>query len=301
MERCFVLFLLLLLIACSEDPANITEEPGDSSAAPNLEVQTVKVKLLSSSFLFDDYLRKRDGELRNPPALLFPGDITWEWNNGFLAPEPGAGPFITEVGVPIQVYRVRDGHLIQEEIIPQEPLYYLLWCQLEGKKVLMNVLANRIRYIPYNEAMDQAYKNLTPAQEPREDELWAAHRAKFDALPKEVQTKLLASKAENDWKRDHKLWLEIFPELCPNNQWLREINPQPFDIRHYGGGEILPSYRADFGDEIEVVIKYSFTLEVIRRNRVGHPTVFPPVEMIFVDVKRNISRPHITFRGELFQ
>ena len=59
MERCFVLFLLLLLIACSEDPANITEEPGDSSAAPNLEVQTVKVKLLSSSFLFDNYLLLR--------------------------------------------------------------------------------------------------------------------------------------------------------------------------------------------------------------------------------------------------
>ena len=47
---------------------------------------------------------------------------------------------ITPVGVPTQVYRVHNGHLIQEEIIAQEPLYHLVWVQLYGSIILMNVL-----------------------------------------------------------------------------------------------------------------------------------------------------------------
>lgn len=275
MKRCFVLFLLLLLIACSEDPANITEEPGDSSAAPNLEVQTVQVKLLSDSFLLDDSLRKRRFEFRNPPALLLPGDIKWEWNQSGPI-EPPAYPMFTEVGVPTEVYRVRDGHLIHEEIVSQESLYHLVWCQLEDKIVLMNVLANRIRYIPYDEAMDTAYDNLTEAQEKRFDEIKAEEQAKLEDWRKNNPNKAIPD--------------EIFYNA--ERRWHQEINPQPFDIRHHTG---------DFGDTIEVIIKYRFTLEVIRRNLAGHPWHYPPVEMIFVDVKQNISRPHITFRGELFQ
>ena len=132
---------------------------------------------------------------------------------------------ITPIGIPTKVYQVRNGHLIQEEIISQEMLYHLLWCQLDDQIVLMNVLANRIRYIPYKEFADTP---VTPAQEARRKELWAEYRAKWDALPEEVQTKLLTAPAENDFRRDPKLWLEIFPELCPSNQWLREINPTTF-------------------------------------------------------------------------
>ena len=97
------------------------------------------------------------------------------------------------------------------------------------------------------------------------------------------------------------LWGEIFPEGDPHFRWLREINPQSFDIVHYGGGEFVSNGYEKFDDEIEVVIKYRFSLEVVRQNRAGHPTIYPSVDMIFVDVKRNISRPHITYRGTLFQ
>ena len=251
----FFTLLLVLLIACSESEntlnENITSTP---SFAPGLEVQTVHVKLLSRSFIFYDNLRKRQPSREHPPVLVLPD------------PEI---EMITPVGVPTQVYRVLNGHLIQEQIIAQEPLYHLVWCQLSDKIVLMNVLENRIRYIPYEDAMDMAYENISEAQKTRLDELLAEEQANWEEWKKENDENKVTPE-EMRW--DDKAY----------QRWHREINPQPFDIHHHTG---------DFGDEIEVVIKHTFTLQ--SRNSA--------VEMIFVDVKRNISRPHITYRGTLFQ
>ena len=243
MKRCFVLFLLLLLIACSEAPEDI-ESVDSETTTP--EVETVRVKLLSRGFMFHDNLLKFTGGT----SVLF-------------LPDPDI-EMITPVGEPTKVYRVRDDHLIQEEIISQEPLYHLVWGQLHGSIILMNVLENRIRYIPYDEAMDSAYDNLTEAQEARRDEIQTEEKAKWEKWKKENDENKEAPE-ERDWYG------------TAEHRWHREINPQPFDIHHHTG---------DFGDEIEVVIKHGFVLEA--KNRA--------IGMIFVDVKRNISRPHITFR-----
>lgn len=295
MKKVFLL-LLILLIACSgsEDTADITADTKAETEdvlvpppAPILENPTENVKLLSRRFLFYEGMRTNtyfglpgvERLKREKPKLITPEEDT---------------PMVTSAGEPTNVYRVRNGHLTQEEIVSQEPLYHLVWVDLNDEIVLMNVLENRIKYIPYDEAMDQAFDNLTPEQKAREDELWAEYRATWDALPEDIQEKLKT-------KEGHELWIEIFPEGDPSNQWLREINPQPFDIRHHGRGKLLWGPHSDFGDEIEVVIKYRFTLEVIRRNRAGHPIFESAVDMILVDVKKNISRPHIIYRPAHFQ
>ena len=247
MKRCFFLFLLLLLIACSEAPEDI-ESVDSETTTP--EVETVRVKLLSRTFIgHDNFLKFRGGT----PQLV-PLDPEIE--------------MITPVGVPTQVYRVRNGDLIQEEIISQEPLYHLVWGQLHGNIILMNVLENRIRYIPYDEAMDSAYDNLTEAQEARRDEIQAEEKAEWEREIAEWEKR----KGKDENEMIPRRW---YPRA--EERWHREINPQPFDIHHHTG---------DFGDEIEVVIKHGFVLE--SENRA--------IGMTFVDVKRNISRPHITYR-----
>ena len=168
-EKVFLL-LLILFMACSgsEDTADTTAENEDvlvPPPAPILENPTESVKLLSRRFLFYEGMRTNtyfglpgvERLKRENPKLITPEEDT---------------PMVTSVGEPTNVYRVRNGHLTQEEIVSQEPLYHLVWVDLNDEIVLMNVLENRIKYIPYDEAMDQAFDNLTPEQKAREDELW---------------------------------------------------------------------------------------------------------------------------------
>ena len=250
MKNYFVLYLLLL-IACSEAPQDVTQvdperTPADSETAPET-VDTVRVKLLSRSVLFDNQVRRATGQLHT-----------------LVMPDPEI-ELITHAGEPTTVYRVRNGLLSTEEVITPEPLYHLVWGHLQGRIVLMNVLENQIPYLAYEAAMDAAYENITPAQEARLAEL----RAEWKAWAAE----------QNPEDLDAQKW-----HLKARSQWHQEINPQPFDISHYTG---------DFGDEIEVIIKHSFILKPKKIRFVEHKDI--TMEMVFVDVKRNISRPHITF------
>ena len=168
---------------------------------------------------------------------------------------------ITNAGTPTTVYVVMDGKLTKREIVFQEEIYHLLWCYLDIYPVLVNVLENQIPYISDEEDREQ--------REKRKEE--------GDRLYAEIE-------AEVRQGLEGKVILP--PEIMDaeiHGRWERAMSTKPFfslDAQSH-----LPSTY----DEIEVEIKHRFTYK--------YPSIFgeAEMEMLFVNVLRNITRPHITF------
>ena len=162
---------------------------------------------------------------------------------------------ITPVGTPTEVYVVHQGTLTKQEKIFQKEIYHLLWCYLNGNLVLVNVLDNQIRYISPEEDDDHVFL------EEREEE--------YERLWDEIYKKHVEGKGQTPGR--------ILDEI--DSEVYRRMSKRPFFT-----SETLDSPP----DEIEVVITHQFLYKYGREND-------REKTMLFVDVKRNITRPHITF------
>ena len=182
----------------------------------------------------------------------------------FLAQWADENPFVlpsentqmvTPVGVPTEVYVVEQGILTKREKIFQKEMYHLLWCYLNGSIVLVNVLDNQIRYISPDEDWEHIKKSFGTEKRKK--------------LHDELYKKWIEGKAE--------VPPETFEGL--DNYVDAAFSQVPF----YTLGTLEAK-----ADIIEVVIKHQFLYKVGRNN--DREKV-----MLFVDVKKNITRPHITF------
>ena len=163
---------------------------------------------------------------------------------------------VTSVGTPTEVYLVLQGSLTKQDQIFEKEMYHLLWCFLGDQIVLVNILDNQIRYISADEDDEHFYK--------------------FDG------------------EERLRLWGELADKWFPDKKELTPDEQGEIDTLVYSALSKLPFFPhetlASSGDVIEVVIKHRFTFTLdygIRRTK--------EIEMLFVDVKRNITRPHITF------
>ena len=244
-----ILFTLLLGCSESEQPLNENEELAVvDSIAPTPEVGTVRLKTVSNVTIFWDGFRKNK-------LLILPGEDT---------------QMITNIGTPTVVYRVIDGKLTKQEAIFQKEIYHLLWCHLDDKIVLVNILEQQIPYISYDDGIAGMIDQET---------------GKYEAEVFKRYEEIAAEELKI-WKA----WAEGREEITPEEarswedkahlRWFREFSIQPFFIRT---GE-------DFGDEIEVIIQHAFKYQIQDKE----------MEMLFVRVLRNLTRPHITFPQPLF-
>ena len=176
--------------------------------------------------------------------------------------------FVTQVGKPSVVYVMSDGQLERKEIVFQAEYYHLVWCFLDGTLVLANVLEHQIPYVSQEAAFDHLENDK--AAQARLDELWAEHKKKVDNIVEAHNLKLNPAVG----------WVDAEGNVAdvefPDSQevdikWEKEYSIHPFHAKWYGGPP----------DQLEVKIKGSF--------------VISQKPVLFVEILRNITRPHITY------
>ncbi|MDE0317681.1 MAG: hypothetical protein OXM61_22615 [Candidatus Poribacteria bacterium] len=243
------LYWILALAIMFSVGCNEGEQPLDPVEEPEVEIQTRILEVVSDKFMFMAQFSDED-------LLILPSENT---------------QMVTQVGHPTEVYVVIDGQLTKQEITFQEEIYHLLWCHLNGKIVLVNVLDNQIPYVSDEE--DEAWI----------DENWIDK--KTGQFTKEA-TQLweeIAAEVKEEWEERVKGKDELTPEEAnweweADTLWHKAVSKKPFFT--YG----------ESGDKIEVVIKHRF----IYKDQTNL-TETKEMEMIFVDVLRNLTRPHIVF------
>lgn len=240
--------LMLTLIACSEPdtPLNPVEpslpEPEQSVTVaeqdlPDPEQQnTVVLQLVSGRVFFENQFSKE---------------------HNFILPSEKC-EMIVPVGTPTEVYVVVQGQLTKLEMIFQKEIHQFIWCFLDGRVVLVNILDNQIR----------------PVSDEKDEEHFAANNDEWLKLFDEF-----AKKHRENPKLDEPL--PIARDGHINTLVQAKMSKKPFFLH-----ETIESP----GDKIEVVIKHKFTYNY--KSRDGE---HGERDMLFVDVKRNITRPHITF------
>ena len=175
---------------------------------------------------------------------------------------------VTQVGESSVVYVMSDGQLEKKEVVFQAEYYHLVWCFLDGTLVLANVLEHQIPYVSQEAALDHLENDK--AAQARLDELWAEHKKKVDNIVEAHNLKLNPAMG----------WIDAegnAPNVAfPDSQevfikWEQEYSIHPFHAKWYGGPP----------DQLEVKIKGSF--------------VISQKSVLFVEILRNITRPHITY------
>ena len=177
----------------------------------------------------------------------------------------------TKVGKPSVVYVMSDGQLERKEIVFQAEYYHLMWCFYDGTLVLANVLEHQIPYVSQEAAWDHLEDLLEndKAAQIRLDELWAEYQKKVDKI---VEAHNLKFDPAVGWvDAEGNLANVEFPDSQIEIKWEKEYSIHPFHAQWYGGPP----------DQLEVKIKGSF---VINQKSV-----------LFVEILRNITRPHITY------
>ena len=177
----------------------------------------------------------------------------------------------TKVGKPSVVYVMSDGQLERKEIVFQAEYYHLVWCFYDGTLVLANVLEHQIPYVSQEAALDHLEDLLEndKAAQARLDELWAEHQKKVDNI---VEAHNLKLNPAVGWVDAEGNVADVeFPDSQVNINWEKEYSIHPFHAQWYGGPP----------DQLEVKIKGSF--------------VISQKSVLFVEILRNITRPHITY------
>ena len=174
----------------------------------------------------------------------------------------------TKVGEPSVVYVMSDGQLEKKEVVFQAEYYHLVWCFLDGTLVLANVLEHQIPYVSQEAALDHLENDK--AAQARLDELWAEHKKKVDNIVEAHNLKLNPAMGWVD--AEGNVPNVEFPDLQEVFiKWEKEYSIHPFHAKWYGGPP----------DQLEVKIKGSF--------------VISQKSVLFVEILRNITRPHITY------
>ena len=178
----------------------------------------------------------------------------------------------TKVGKPSVVYVMSDGQLERKEIVFQAEYYHLVWCFYDDTLVLANVLEHQIPYVSQEAALDHLEDLLEndKAAQARLDELWAEHKKKVDNI---VEAHNLKFDPAVGWvDAEGNVTNVEFPDSQEVDiKWEKEYSIHPFHAQWYGGPP----------DQLEVKIKGSFVI--------GQKSV------LFVEILRNITRPHITY------
>ncbi len=199
-------------------------------------------------------------------------------------------PLVTNVGVPTVVYRVIAGQLTKGAVVFQKEIYHLHVFWMGDETVLVNVLEQQIPYISQEDALEHLedlLKNNEDAQK-RFDEILAEENKIWDDHIAARGGKFLGPAWGWVDAEGHAIVDVPEPSAVAYDRWEQEFSIHPFRTRWY-------NFDNSVEDEIEVIIKHQFILKV-KINRIDEREV----EMLFVRVLRNLTRPHITYPQPLF-
>ena len=238
MKNLLVLAMLAMLcIGCGETDTPLTPEPEQSLPEPEQnspapaplpapeQDNKVILQLVSNHVFWEN---KWTPEAEREHHFILPNETRKMVN------------MIVPVGTPTEAWVVIQGGLVKLEMIFQKEIYQFIWCFLDDRLVLVNILDNQIPYVS--------------------DEAESKHLAEKNA----------------EWNR-------IQDELGDNDTLIQaKLSNKPFFIHE--------TTEAPDGDKIEVVIKHTFTYNYFVWGKEAQKR-----DMIFVEVLRNITRPHITF------
>ena len=192
---------------------------------------------------------------------------SWSREQSFVLPSEKT-EMITPIDRFTEVYTLRQGQLVKEERIFKRETWQFLWCILDGEVVLVSILDNQIHPVSDEEDYEHFAAN---------NDEW---NKLYDEIAKERGDEIAKERGEDG--------IEVHGEI--NSLVQAKMSKKTFYFN-----ETMDSP----GDKIEVVIKHSFkypykhtfiheitkNLAVIDKERT----------LLFVNVKRNITRPHITF------
>ena len=259
MKNVFVL-LLILLTACSE-----SEDPIEENLTPISDEVESDIEVPSVTALIEAQRYWRDNSL------------------------PDDTQMITNIGRPTIIYRVIDGLLTKQEVIFDKQVYQFLLCYVDNHPKLLNILSQEIPYMHYEDGLDHIKDpetgKFTKESLQRFEEIYAEENKIFDEHIAKRDGKFVNGRGWVDGEGKTIMNLPP-PECVADSRWEEELSRHPFETTIYGDcfRATDVNFRHYFGDDIEVVIKHRFTYGITQEK-----------EMLFVDVKRNISRPHIKY------